>query len=129
MRREVLAHAGSRWSWGILHALGVYGTMRHAELKRQMDGVTQRMLTKTLRSLERDGLLTRRDFEEVPPRVEYALTDLGMELLVRVSPIWTWVVDNADEVRAARQAFDDQVGRKPSWQVPTPMPTDQEASR
>lgn len=60
VRREVLAHAGSRWSLGILHALGVYGTMRHAEIKRQMTGVTQRMLTKTLRALERDGLLIRR---------------------------------------------------------------------
>ena len=51
VRREVLAHAGSRWSLGILHALGVYGTMRHAEIKRQMTGVTQRMLTKTLRAM------------------------------------------------------------------------------
>jgi DNA-binding HxlR family transcriptional regulator len=51
VRREVLAHAGSRWSLGILHALGVYGKMRHAEIKRQMTGVTQRMLTKTLRAL------------------------------------------------------------------------------
>ncbi|AZF42798.1 Transcriptional regulator, HxlR family [Pseudomonas sp. R1-43-08] len=60
VRREVLAHAGSRWSLGILHALGVYGKLRHAEIKRQMVGVTQRMLTKTLRSLERDGLHLRK---------------------------------------------------------------------
>ena len=108
VRREVLAHAGSRWSLGILHALGVYGTLRHAEIKRQMAGVTQRMLTKTLRSLERDGLLTRREFDEKVPRVEYELTSLGMDLLIRMSPIWTWVVGNAEAFRKARRTFDSQ---------------------
>lgn len=119
VRREVLAHAGSRWSLGILHALGVYGTMRHAEIKRQMTGVTQRMLTKTLRAMERDGLLLRREFEEIPPRVEYELTPLGMELLVRMSPIWMWVVENAEQFREARRAFDRQGEKKPAWQIPT----------
>ena len=122
VRREVLAHAGSRWSLGILHALGVYGKMRHAEIKRQMAGITQRMLTKTLRSMERDGLLTRREFGEVPPRVEYELTPLGMGLLVRMSPVWTWVVENVDDCRKARRTFDSQEGKKPSWQTPTPVP-------
>lgn len=124
VRREVLTHAGSRWSLGILHALGVYGTMRHAEIKRQMTGVTQRMLTKTLRALERDGLLSRCEFDEIPPRVEYALTPLGMELLVRMSPIWTWVVENVDDFRKARRTFDSQDGNKPSWQTPKPIPAD-----
>lgn len=111
VRREVLAHAGSRWSLGILHALGVYGTMRHAEIKRQMAGVTQRMLTKTLRSLERDGLVTRRVFDEISPHVEYELTPLGMGLLVRMSPIWTWVVENVDGIRQARGVFDSHDGK------------------
>ncbi|SFW22008.1 MULTISPECIES: winged helix-turn-helix transcriptional regulator [Pseudomonas] len=127
VRREVLAHAGSRWSLGILHALGVYGRMRHAEIKRQMAGVTQRMLTKTLRSLERDGLLIRQVFDEIPPRVEYELTPLGMGLLIRMSPIWTWVVENVDDFRKARRTFDSQDGHKPSWQIPTPTPADPEA--
>jgi DNA-binding HxlR family transcriptional regulator len=105
VRREVLAHAGSRWSLGILHSLGVYGTMRHAEIKRQMAGVTQRMLTKTLRALERDGLLIRREFDEKPLRVEYELTSLGTELLIRMSPIWTWVVEHAEDFRKARRKF------------------------
>ncbi|MDI3371625.1 helix-turn-helix domain-containing protein [Pseudomonas sp. V104_10] len=126
VRREVLAHAGSRWSLGILHALGVYGTMRHAEIKRQMTGVTQRMLTKTLRAMERDGLLLRREFEEIPPRVEYELTPLGMELLVRMSPVWMWVVENAEEFRKARRAFDSQGEKKPAWQIPTPALFDPE---
>ena len=127
VRREVLAHAGSRWSLGILHALGVYGTMRHAEIKRQMTGVTQRMLTKTLRAMERDGLLLRREFEEIPPRVEYELTPLGMELLVRMSPVWMWVVENAEGFREARRAFDSQgEKKKPAWQIPTPALFDPE---
>ncbi|CRM96975.1 HTH-type transcriptional activator HxlR [Pseudomonas sp. 22 E 5] len=128
VRREVLAHAGSRWSLGILHALGVYGTMRHAEIKRQMTGVTQRMLTKTLRSMERDGLVVRREFGEIPPRVEYELTPLGMGLLIRMSPIWTWVVENVEDFRKARRIFDSQDDKKPAWQIPTSTPLGSEAS-
>ena len=127
VRREVLAHAGSRWSLGILHALGVYGTMRHAEIKRQMTGVTQRMLTKTLRSMERDGLVVRREFGEIPPRVEYELTPLGMGLLIRMSPIWTWVVENVEDFRKARRIFDSQDDKKPAWQIPTSTPLGSEA--
>ena len=106
VRREVLAHAGSRWSLGVIHTLGVYGQLRHAEIGRRMHGVTQRMLTRTLRHLERDGLLIRHDFEEVVPHVEYALSDTGLELLVRLVPLWTWIVGNVDSFRAAREAFD-----------------------
>lgn len=71
-----------------------------------MHGITQRMLTRTLRLLERDGLVIRHDFEEVPPHVEYRLSDSGLELLVRMVPLWTWIVENADSFRAAREAFD-----------------------
>lgn len=117
LRREVLTHAGSRWSLGILHSLGVYGVMRHAEIKRQMTGVTQRMLTKTLRGLERDGLLLRRAFDEKPLRVEYELTPLGTQLLARMSPIWTWVVENAEDFREARVLFDAQDRQKNLWQA------------
>lgn len=106
VRRELLAHAGNRWSLGILHTLGVYGKLRHAEIGRRMHGVTQRMLTLTLRLLERDGLVLRHDFQEVPPRVEYELSETGMELLLRMVPLWTWIVENADHFREARKTFD-----------------------
>jgi len=119
VRREVLAHAGSRWALDILHALGVNGTMRHAELRRRMTGVTQRMLTKTLRAMERDGLVVRRDFGEIPPRVEYELTPMGRGLLARMSPIWAWVVENVEAIREARRDFDGRDGNGPSWQIPT----------
>lgn len=106
VRREVLAHAGNRWSLGIIHTLGVYGSLRHAEIGRRMHGVTQRMLTRTLRQLERDGLVIRNDFNENPPKVEYALSETGMDLLLRMIPLWTWIVENADRFRKARAAFD-----------------------
>lgn len=106
LKREVLAYAGNRWSLGIVHALGVAGTLRHAELARTLEGVTQRMLTRSLRHLERDGLIARRDYGEVPPRVDYTLTPLGRGLLVGMMPLWTWIIDNASEFRAARARFD-----------------------
>lgn len=71
-----------------------------------MHGVTQRMLTRTLRQLERDGLVIRHDFNEVPPRVEYELSDTGMELLVRMIPLWTWIVENAVRFREDRLKYD-----------------------
>jgi DNA-binding HxlR family transcriptional regulator len=108
LRREVLAHAGNRWSLGIIHTLGVYGRLRHAEIGKRMHGVTQRMLTRTLRQLERDGLVIRRDFEENPPKVEYELSQTGMELLLRMIPLWTWIIENADRFRKSREAFDGE---------------------
>ncbi|MDZ5431404.1 helix-turn-helix domain-containing protein [Pseudomonas fluorescens] len=109
LKREVLTHAGNRWSLGVVHALGVAGKLRHAEIGRRMHGVTQRMLTRTLRQLERDGLVVRHDYHEVPPRVEYALSDLGMGLLVHMIPLWTWVIENGSGFRSARATYDDQV--------------------
>ncbi|MDF2041157.1 MULTISPECIES: helix-turn-helix domain-containing protein [unclassified Pantoea] len=106
LRRELLAHAGSRWSLGIINTLGVYGRLRHAEIGRRMHGVTQRMLTRTLRQLERDGLVIRHDFNEIPPRVEYELSDTGMEMLVRMIPLWTWIVDNAERFRENRLIYE-----------------------
>lgn len=108
LKREVLTHAGNRWSLGVVHTLGVAGKLRHAEIGRRMHGVTQRMLTRTLRQLERDGLVLRYDHQEVPPRVEYELSTLGMGLLVHMIPLWTWVVDNAEGFRSARVAYDHQ---------------------
>lgn len=71
-----------------------------------MKGITQRMLTRTLRQLERDGLIYRHDFREVPPRVEYSITPLGKDLLVLMIPMWTWVVQHAEEFRHCREIYD-----------------------
>jgi DNA-binding HxlR family transcriptional regulator len=106
LKREVLTHAGNRWSLGIVHTLGVAGRLRHAEIGRRMHGVTQRMLTRTLRQLERDGLVVRYDYQEVPPRVEYELSELGRGLLAQMVPLWMWVIENAEGFRKARQRYD-----------------------
>ena len=66
------------------------------------------MLTRTLRQLERDGLIVRHDHGEMPPHVDYALTELGRGLLLGMVPLWTWVIDNAETFRAARNRFDGQ---------------------
>jgi DNA-binding HxlR family transcriptional regulator len=79
-------------------------------LRRQIDGISQRMLTLTLRNLERDGLLTRTVHAVVPPRVDYELTSLGTTLLEAVTPLVAWARTNRDDVAAARSAFDQRVG-------------------
>lgn len=110
LKRDILGHSGNRWSLGVVHALGVTGPLRHAELRRQLQGVTQRMLTHTLRQLERDGLISRHDFGEKPLRVEYALTDLGMGLLVQMIPLWMWVIEHSEGFAAARKRYDETSG-------------------
>ena len=103
LKREVLAHAGNRWSFGVIHVLKEGGRLRHAEIRRRLEGVTQRMLTRTLRQLERDGLILRHDFEEVSPRVEYELTPLGEAFLLRIIPMWLWIFEHAEDFRQARE--------------------------
>lgn len=104
LKREVLTHAGNRWSFGVLYALKTRGRLRHAQIRRHLDSVSQRMLTRTLRSLERDGLIQRFDHDENPPRVEYELSELGDGLLRQIIPVWLWIMDNAELFRSARQA-------------------------
>jgi len=107
LKRDILGHSGNRWSLAIVHTLGVASPMRHGQLRRQLHGVTQRMLTHTLRQLERDGLISRRDFAEKPLRVEYSLTELGMGLLVQMIPLWTWVIEQSESFTAARKRYDE----------------------
>ena len=109
---EVLARVGDKWSVYVIHTLGVAGTLRFNELRRQIEGVSQRMLTVTLRSLERDGLVSRAMYPEVPPRVEYALTPLGTTLLDIVGQLVEWSQGHLAEIDAARARYDEQV---PGW--------------
>lgn len=106
LKREILTHAGNRWSLGVVYALGAEGTLRHAQIARRLKGITQRMLTRTLRQLERDGLVTRHDHRTTPPHVDYELTELGRGLLEGMIPLWGWVIENAEKFRAARARFD-----------------------
>jgi DNA-binding HxlR family transcriptional regulator len=83
-------------------------TMRFNELRHSIGGISQRMLTLTLRNLERDGLVTRTVYPEIPPRVEYQLTELGRTLTSPLDTLWNWAAQHGTEVRAARIAYDAQ---------------------
>ncbi|HEX3944092.1 MAG TPA: helix-turn-helix domain-containing protein [Rhizomicrobium sp.] len=103
----VLARVGDKWSVLIVSRLG-NGPMRFNELKRDIGGISQRMLTLTLRGLERDGLITRTVFPTVPPRVDYELTTLGRSLLVPVSALGDWARKNMSRIEEAQAKFDDK---------------------
>lgn len=95
--RVVLDHVMSKWGVLVLLAL-TDGTLRWGELRREVEGISEKMLASTLRTLEADGLVVRTSYPEVPPRVEYALTELGQELMERMLPLVEWVARNAGEV-------------------------------
>ena len=101
----VLARIGDKWSVLIVSRLGK-GPMRFNELRREIGGISQRMLTLTLRGLERDGLITRTVFPIVPPRVDYELTGLGRSLLVPVTALGDWAMKNRAKIEAAQAKFD-----------------------
>ena len=106
---EMLARIGDKWSVYIIHTLGDAGTLRFNELLRRVDGISQRMLTVTLRGLERDGLVTRVLHPEVPPRVEYSLTPLGATLRDLVRKLVAWSGAHLREVDAARAKYDQRL--------------------
>lgn len=101
----VLARVGDKWSVLIVTRLGARA-MRFNELKRQIGGISQRMLTLTLRGLERDGLITRTVFPTIPPRVDYALTPLGRSLLEPVTALGDWALRNRARIAEAQVKFD-----------------------
>jgi DNA-binding HxlR family transcriptional regulator len=101
----VLARIGDKWSVLVVTRLGER-PMRFNELRRSIGGISQRMLTLTLRGLERDGLITRTVFPTIPPRVDYALNSLGRDLLEPVSALGAWAVRNQPKIARAREKFD-----------------------
>lgn len=103
--REVLQRVGDKWSVYVIDLLG-QGTKRFSELHRAIDGITARMLTVTLRGLERDGIVTRTIHPVIPPRVEYALTPMGRTLLDTIGQLVTWADSHLPEIEAARVAYD-----------------------
>jgi DNA-binding HxlR family transcriptional regulator len=102
---DVLARIGDKWSVLVVSKLGA-GPLRFNELRRSIGGISQRMLTLTLRGLERDGLITRTVFPTIPPRVDYALTALGRDLLTPVSALGAWAIRNQPKIAQAREQFD-----------------------
>lgn len=103
--RQVINRIGDRWSLLVLYALEG-GTLRFQQLRRVVEGVSQKMLTQTLRQLERDGLVRREVFASVPPHVEYSLTPLGRSLSGRIAGIREWAYVTMPDIEAARRDFD-----------------------
>lgn len=108
--RAILELVADKWTLLILPALK-RGPMRNGDLLRLIGGVSQKMLTQTLRELERNGLVQRHDFMEVPPRVEYALTELGVSLADTVRKLDSWAEANIAAVQSARDAFEARAGQ------------------
>lgn len=109
--RQVLDRVGDKWSVLVIALLGE-GPRRFNELRRLIEGISQRMLTLTLRGLERDGLVTRTVFPTVPPRVDYALTPLGKDLLEPVAALAQWAGAHREAIQAARDRFDTNEKKK-----------------
>ncbi|MGE0547394.1 MAG: winged helix-turn-helix transcriptional regulator [Kofleriaceae bacterium] len=109
--REVLHRVGDKWSVQIVALLGD-GPTRFNELRRAIEGISQRMLTLTLRGLERDGLITRTVYPEIPPRVEYELTPLGDTLLEPIQGLADWAEQNRTSIQTAREKFDTKPAKR-----------------
>lgn len=102
---DMMSRVGDKWSMQVVTKLGEQ-PRRFNELRRAVDGISQRMLTRTLRNLERDGLVSRKVTPSVPPRVDYALTPLGHSLWEPVTMLSRWVIDNRIEIESARAEYD-----------------------
>jgi DNA-binding HxlR family transcriptional regulator len=107
--RQILDRIGDTWSVLIVVSLAD-GPLRYSELAARIEGISPKMLTQTLRGLERDGMIGRTVFPVIPPRVEYDLTVLGRSLLGLVSGLETWAQEHISDVAAARDAFDGRAG-------------------
>src|SRR5712675_1093286 len=104
---EILARVGDKWTVLVVGVLGD-GPKRFSEIRRALGSISQRMLTLTLRGLERDGLVTRTVFPTIPPRVDYELTDLGRSLLEPVMALGLWAKEHQEQIAAARTRFDER---------------------
>jgi DNA-binding HxlR family transcriptional regulator len=107
--RQVLDRVGDKWSLAVIHQIGL-STKRFTELLREVHGISQRMLTATLRGLERDGMVRRTVHPIVPPRVDYELTPLGHTLLGTVCQLMNWAYEHSEQIDKARAEYDARTG-------------------
>ncbi len=103
---DLIGRVADKWTMLVLEVLSEHGTLRFMRLSALVEGISQKMLTQTLRQMERDGLVRRTTYAVVPPRVEYTLTPLGESLGEAFCGVWIWAERHLDEVDAARSAFD-----------------------
>ena len=104
---EVIGRVADKWTMIVLEVLTEHGELRFTRVGELAGGISQKMLTQTLRQMERDGLVIRTVHPVVPPKVEYRLTDLGFSLAEAFCGVWTWAEANLQRIETARQAFDD----------------------
>jgi DNA-binding HxlR family transcriptional regulator len=109
--REILERIADKWTLLVIDALDGAHRVRFSHLRHEIGGISQKMLTKTLRQLERDGLVTRHIYAEVPPRVDYGLTPLGESLGESVCGVWTWVEAHMQDVERCRRNYDGRISR------------------
>jgi len=103
--RQVIGRVGGKWSLLVLYALST-GTKRFSQLRSEVEGISQKMLTQTLRELERDGLVHRHAYATIPPKVEYRLTPLGESLEDAIAVVRHWAYAHMDEIAASREGYD-----------------------
>lgn len=109
--RDVIGQVADKWTMLILEALEEHGTLRFTQVGRIVGGISQKMLTKTLRQMECDGLITREVHPVIPPHVEYTMTEIGRELTAAFCGVWVWAETYHAQVEAARAAFKAREGR------------------
>ena len=117
--REIIGRVADKWTLLVLEVLEEHGVVRFTRLGKLVGGISQKMLTQTLRRMENDGLVTRTVHPVVPPRVEYELTDLGRSLGLAFCGVWIWAEAHYDEITRARQAFNANAERDTSAAVRT----------
>jgi DNA-binding HxlR family transcriptional regulator len=103
---DLIGRVADKWTMLLLEVLHEHGELRFTQLARKVDGISQKMLTQTLRQMERDGMVTRTVHAVVPPRVDYRLTELGESLGAAFCGVWIWAAENLARVEEARAAFD-----------------------
>ncbi|MEO7910595.1 MAG: helix-turn-helix domain-containing protein [Roseiflexaceae bacterium] len=108
---ELIGRVADKWTMVILDVLAEQGEMRFTRLGEMAEGISQKMLTKTVRQMERDGLLTRTVHPVIPPKVEYKLTNLGLSLSAAFCGVWIWAAEHGDQVEQARRIFDERVAQ------------------
>lgn len=107
---DLIGRVADKWTMIVLEVLAEHGMLRFTQVSRHVPGISQKMLTQTLRHMERDGMITRTVHPVVPPRVDYCLTDLGESLGAAFCGVWIWAEENISRIQASREVFDGRKG-------------------
>jgi len=109
---ELIGRVADKWTMLILEVLTEHGTLRFTRIGKLVGDISQKMLTQTLRQMERDGLVSRKVFPVIPPKVEYRLTELGLTLSEAFCGVWIWAAENLEKVEEARRIFDEKASER-----------------